>query len=260
MATKKTATPASTEKEVLIKTTGQTESEKDPPIDIQQIADKISVAELVQLSMRNAEQISSVKIDLDKLYVHDSDLKGRVLEIKQLTKPVSRNQKKLHTTETTSSIAPRDKKILKAELADITHQLFLIGEEIASKESELSRLTGKSSEFSKESKLRSKANGKDYTKRNKHLISAKMLKAINSFRQTSDAETISKIRKLAQSKTPDAIKTFKLEFGKIVQGLDLPTFIMCSGLLSDELYRAAMLTILSKSASFKGDFEELVMP
>ena len=77
MATKKTATPASTEKEVLIKTTGQTESEKDPPIDIQQIADKISVAELVQLSMRNAEQISSVKIDLDKLYVHDSDLKGR---------------------------------------------------------------------------------------------------------------------------------------------------------------------------------------
>ena len=69
-------------------------------------------------------------------------LKEGVLEIKQLTKPVSRNQKKLHTTETTSSIAPRDKKILKAELADITHQLFLIGEEIASKESELSRLQG----------------------------------------------------------------------------------------------------------------------
>jgi len=263
MSIKKTAAPASTEKEVLIKATGQpptTESEKDPPIDIQQIADKISVAELIQLSMKNAEQIKTVKSVLDNLYQGKADHVKRRNELKQILKPVSRSLKKIHSTNSSPQVQPREKKVFRAELKDTEHQLFLIGEEIALNESELSRLTGKSIKHSKEINLRSKANGRNYTKRNKYLISNKMLKVINTFRQTSDAETISQIRKLAQSKASDASKTFKLEFGKIVQGLDLETFTMCSGLLSDELYEAARLTILSKNASFKGDFEELVMP
>lgn len=263
MTKKMQVSPTSKEKEVLHKANGQPlnkESENDPPIDIQQIADKISVAELIQLSMKNAEQIKTVKSVLDNLYQKKAELVKRRNELKQILKPVSRSLKKIHSSNSSLIVQPREKKVLRSELADIEHQLFLIGEEIALNESDLSRLTGKSSKHSKEIKLRSKANGRDYTKRNKHLIRAKMLKAINSFRQTSDAETISKIRKLAQSKSPNATKTFKLEFGKIVQGLDLHTFILCTGLLSDELYGAARLTILSKSASFKGDFEELIMP
>lgn len=263
MLNEKTATPASKEKELLLKQTGQPPkmgSEKDPPIDIQQIADKISVAELIQISMKNAEQISTVKLKLDTLYQQRDDYKKRQKVLKQIVKPVSRSLKKLHTTKSSPQVQPRDKKVFKAELDDLDHQLFLTGEEIALNESELSRLTGKSSKHSKEIKLRSKANGKDYLKRNRHLINAKMLKAINSFRQTSDAKTISKIRVLARATDPVGLKLFKQEFGAILEAIDVQTFILCGGLLSDVLYSAARLTILSKSASFKGDFEELVMP
>jgi hypothetical protein len=87
-----------------------------------------------------------------------------------------------------------------------------------------------------------------------------MLKAINTFRQTSDAAIISDIRVLARATDPDGLKLFKQEFGAVLEAIDVETYILCSGLLSDVLYSAARLTILSKSASFKGNFEELVMP
>ena len=259
----KIESPSSKEKEVLEKATGQkvpAESEKVSKTDIQQLNEQIDVAELIQLSMKNAEQIRTVKPKLDNRYQQKEDYKKRQKVLKQIVKPVSRSLKKLHTTKSSPQVQPRDKKVFKAELDDLEHQLFLIGEEIALNESELSRLTGKSSKHSKEIKLRSKANGRDYTKRNKHLISAKMLKAINTFRQTSDAELISKIRALARATDPEGFKLFKQEFGAVLEAIDVETFILCSGLLSDFLYSAARLTILSKSSSFKGDFEELVVP
>ena len=259
----KIESPSSKEKEVLEKVTGQkspVESEKVSKTDIQQLNEQIDVAELIQLSMKNAEQIRTVKPKLDNLYQHKEDYKKRQKVLKQIVKPVSRSLKKLHTTKSSPQVQPRDKKVFKAELDDLEHQLFLIGEEIALNESELSRLTGKSSRHSKEIKLRSKANGRDYTKRNKHLFTSKMLKVLNTFRQTSDAELISKIRALAKANDPDGFKLFKQEFGAVVEAIDVETFILCSGLLSDFLYSAARLTILSKSSSFKGDFEELVLP
>lgn len=258
-----TEAPSSKEQSALEKATGQnpeTESKLGSKQNIQQPDKKISVAELIQFSMKNAEQITTVKVDLEKLYAHEANLKRRILEIRQILKPVSRNRKKLHTTESTPSIPPREKKVQKAERDDIDDQLFSLHEEIVAQEAELSRLTGKSSDFSKQSKIRSKANGRDYTKRNKHLIKAKMLKAINTFRQTSDSELISNIRVLARATDPDGMKLFKQEFGGVLEAIDVETYILCSGLLSDVLYNAARLTILSKSASFKGDFEELVMP
>jgi len=259
----KTESPSSTEKAVLVKAVGlepKKEYKLDSTTDIQQLDKEISVADLIQLSMKNAELIRTVKSALDNLYLQKTDYDSRLNELKQLLKPVSRSLKKLHSTKSSPQVQPRDKKVLKAERDDLDHQRFLVNEEIALNESELSRLTGKSSKHSKAIKLRSKANGRDYTKRNKHLIKAKMLKAINTFRQTSDSELISNIRVLARATDPDGMKLFKQEFGAILEAIDVETYILCSGLLSDVLYNAARLTILSKSASFKGDFEELVMP
>jgi hypothetical protein len=263
MPTGKKDTQSINEKDVLEKATGQkapAESDKVSKTDIQQLNEQIDVAELIQLSMKNAEQIRTVKLKLDTLYQQRDDYKKRQKVLKQILKPVSRSLKKLHTTKSSPQAQPRDKKVFKAEQDDLDHQLFLTGEEIALNESELSRLTGKSSKHSKEIKLRSKANGRDYTKRNKPLFTSKMLKVLNTFRQTSDAELISNIRVLARATDPDGFKLFKQEFGAVVEAIDVETFILCSGLLSDFLYSAARLTILSKSASFKGDFEELVMP
>lgn len=259
----KKESPSSTEKLALEKATGQNpelESKLGSKQNIQQPDKEISVAELIQLSMKNAEMIRTVKSALDNLYQQKTDYDSRLNELKQLLKPVSRSLKKLHSTKSSPQVQPRDKKVLKAERDDLDHQQFLVKEEIALNESELSRLTGKSSKHSKEIKLRSKANGRDYTKRNKHLIKAKMLKAINTFRQTSDSELISNIRVLARATDPDGLKLFRQEFGAVLEAIDVETFILCSGLLSEVLYNAARLTILSKSASFKGDFEELVMP
>lgn len=259
----KKETPSSTEKKALEKATGQnpqSESKLDSKPDIQQLDKQFDVAELIRLSMEKAEQITTVKSDLDNLYNQEEDYDKRLNEVKRVLKPVSRSRKKLHTTHTSESVSPREKKVLRAERDDLEHQLFLVGEEIAAKERELSRLTGKSSAYSKEKMLRSKANGRNYIKRNKHLIKAKMLKALNTFHQNSGPELISNIRVLARSNDPEGLKLFKQEFGAVLEAVDVETYILCSGLLSDTLYDAARLTILSKSASFRGDFEELVVP
>ena len=95
--------------------------------------------------MKNAEQITLVKSELDGFYQQEADYAERLSDLRQVLKPVSRSRKKLHTTKTSDSVPPRDKKVLRAERDDIDHQLFLVREEIALKESELSRLTGKSS-------------------------------------------------------------------------------------------------------------------
>lgn len=236
------------------------ESEKDSKVDIQQPETQPSVAELIRLSMKNAEQIKVVSSDLDENYDKRDAYQKRFDEITELLKPVSRNRKKLHTTQSSQPIPPRERKILRAERDDIHRQLNLRREVIADGEAKLSSLTGKSSQYSKVRELFDKANGKDYTKRYKNLFTSLMLNALNKFYQTSDPETISKIRSLARSTDPDTLKTFKWEFGNILEEIDPHTFIMCTGLLSDELYTSAMLTIRSKSAAFRGPFEELIVP
>jgi hypothetical protein len=260
---KKQATPALTEKQALEKATGQgpqPESEKDSKPDIQQLDKQIDVAELIRLSMKNAEDIKVVKSALDNDYQQRDNYQQRLDEINDLLKPVSRNRKKLHTTSSSQPIPTRERKILRAERADILRQLNLLREVIADGESKLSSLTGKSSQYSKARELYDKANGKDYVKRNKNLFTSMMLKALNKFYQEAELETISRIRSLARSNAPDALKTFKWEFGIVLESVDPHTFIMCSGLLADQLYGAARLTILSKSAAFRGPFEELIMP
>ena len=210
--------------------------------------------------MKNSEEIEKVKSELDKYYNQKDAYQKRFDELTELLKPVPRNRKKLHTTQLSPSLSPRERKVLRAEREDLKHQLFLIGEEIAAGEKALSRLTGKSRNYSKEKMLRSKADGREYTKRNKHLIKAKLLKAINTFYQDSETSTISNIRTFARSDSPEALKMFKREFGLILEAIDPDTFIMCTGLLADELYGAAKLTISTRNASFRGPFEELVMP
>ena len=245
------------------KATGQNpqpESKLDSNQNIQQPDTGPSVAEIIQLSMKNAEAIKAVKSDLDNDYDQRDSYQKRFTEIDDLLKPVSRNRKKLHTTQSSPTLQPREKKVLRAERRDIRRQLNLLREVIAEGEAKLSSLTGKSFQYTKVRELYDKANGKDYTKRNKNLFNSLMLNALNKFYQTYNPETISRIRSLARSNAPVALKTFKWEFGNILEEVDPHTFIMCSGLLADELYTSARLTILSKSASFKGDFEELVVP
>ena len=251
------------EKSALEKATGlssQPESITDSKQNIQQPDKEISVAELIRLSMKNAEEIKAVRSDLYLRYNQKDAYQKRLDEITGLLKPVSRSSKKIHTTQPSQSPLPRERKVLRAERDDLDHQLFLVSEEIAAGEEKLSRLTGKSCNYSKEKKLRSKANGPNYVKNNKHVFRSKLLKALNKFYQTADPETISKIRTFARSTAHDAPKTFKWEFGNILEAIDSETFILCSGLLGDELYEAARLTILSKNAAFKGTFEELIMP
>lgn len=259
----KQESPSSTEKQALEKATGQNpqpESNIGSQQNIQQLDKQIDAAELIRISMKNAEDIKLVKSALDNDYQQRDDYQKRLNEIDDLLKPVSRNRKKLHTTLSSPAIQPRERKILRAERRDIRRQLNLLREVISEGEANLSRLTGKSSQYSKVRELYDKANGKNYTKRNKNVFTSKLLSALNKFYQTSDPETISKIRSLARSSAPDASKTFKQEFGNILEVIDVQTFIMCTGLLSDELYGAVRLTILSKSAAFRGVFEELVMP
>lgn len=259
----KEESPSSTEKQALEKATGQNpkpESNLGSQQNIQQSDEKPSVAELIQLSMKFAEEIKSQRSDLDKHYKDDEDLKKRLREINLLLKPISRSRKNLHTSQSYPTLQPREKKILRAERRDIRRQLNLLKEVIAEGESNLSSLTGKSIQYSKVRELYDKANGKDYTKRNKNLFKSLLLNALNKFYQEADPETVSRIRSLARSNAPDALKTFKWEFGNILEVIDVKTFIMCSGLLSDELYGAVRLTILSRGASFRGVFEELVMP
>lgn len=259
----KKESPSSTEKQALEKATGQNpkpESNLGSQQNIQQLDKQIDVAELIQLSMKYAEEIKSLRSDLDKHYKDEEDLKKRLREINLLLKPISRSRKNLHTSQSYPTLQPREKKILRAERRDIRRQLNLLKEVTVEGESKLSSLTGKSIQYSKVRELYDKANGKNYTKRNRNVFTSKLLNALNKFYQTSDPETISEIRSLARSSAPDASKTFKQEFGNILEAIDVETFIMCSGLLSEELYGAVRLTILSRSASFRGVFEELVMP
>jgi hypothetical protein len=236
----------------------ETENVSKP--DLQQHDQNPTVGELIRFSMKNAEEIKVVSSDLDENCDKRDAYQKRFDEITELLKPVSRNRKKLHTTQSSQPIPPSEKKVLRAERADIHRQLNLRREVIAAGEEKLTGLTGKSSQYSKVREMYDKAHGKDYTKRNKNLFNSKLLKALNTFYKSSEPETISKIRSLARSNAPNALKTFKLEFGVVLQVVDVETFIFCSGLLSDVLYTSAMLTIRSKSAAFRGPLEELIMP
>ena len=265
----KKESPSSTEKEALEKATGQqpqAESPKGSKPDTQQLGKNPTVAELFRVSQEVSSEIdipSAIKsvnkalLDLD---MKEKTHTARLDEINSLLKPESRELKKIQGLGKNTPPTATERKNLRVERKMIVRQLFLIGEEKAAKGKRLSELTGSAIRKEDKGLLYDKANADNYLKRNKHLIKAKMLKAINTFRQTSDAELVSNIRRLARATDPDGLKLFKQEFGKVLEAIDVETFILCSGLLSDVIYNAARLTILSKSASFKGDFEELVMP
>ncbi|MBK9097522.1 MAG: hypothetical protein IPM14_05210 [bacterium] len=261
--------PSLKEKSALEKATGQSpqpESKKDSEPHIQPLDNDTTVAALFQAGQAISSEIDipsaikSVNKDLRELNMKEKPLAGRLDEINSLLKPESRELKKIQGLGKQNSPTVTERKNLRVERKKIERQLFLIREEKAKQGKRLSDLTG--SAIRKESKglLYDKANADNYLKRNKHLIKAKMLKAINTFRQTSGAEEISYIRRLARATDPDGLKLFKQEFGAILEAIDVETYILCSGLLSDVLYSASRLTFLSKSASFKGVFEELVMP
>jgi hypothetical protein len=257
------------EKDALKKAIGQNsppESKLDSKPDIQQLDKQIDVADLFRISQEVSPEIDipstikSVNKDLQDLDMKEKPLKVRLGEINTRLKPESRELKKIQGLGKQTPPTATERNNLRVEKKKIVRQLFLIGEEKAAKRKRLSELTGSAIKKEDKGLLYDKANADYYLKRNKHLISAKMLKAINTFRQTSDVELISKIRVLARATDPDGFKLFKQEFGKVLEAIDVETFILCSGLLSDVLYSSARLTILSKSASFKGDFEELVVP
>ena len=197
---------------------------------------------------------------LRALEMKEIPLTARLDEINALLKPESRELKKIQGLGKQTPPTVTERKNLRVERKKIVRQLFLIGEEKAAKEKRLSELTGSAIKKEDKALLYDKANADNYLRKNRHLIQAKMLKAINTFRKTADAETKSKIRILARSTSPDRSKLFKQEFGNILEAIDESTFILCSGLLAATLYEATRLTILSVRPSFTGKISELIMP
>ena len=236
------------------------ESEQDSKPDIQQLDKQIDVAELFKLGPIVSAKINAVTKDIEKGNTRLSSLTVRKGEIDLLLKPLTRESKKIPGFGNPTPPSRTERKNLRAERKAIVRQIFLVKEEIETNEQKLSQLTGRVIRREDINLLYDKANAGHYLKKNKHLIKAKMLKSINTFRKTADTSTIARIRSLARSNEPNSLQNFKQEFGPILEAVDLETFILCSGLLANTLYQAARLTILSKSASFKGELEELVMP
>ncbi len=255
--------PSSKEKAALEKATGQNskpESKFDSKPDIQQLDKQMDVAELFRFGQMVTDQIKGVNDELHILYQRQSKLMERKVEIDLKLKPESRESKKIPGIGKQNSPNRTERKNLRMERKAIVRQLFLVGEEIEAKENRLSQLTRSSIKSEERGLLYDKANADNYLRKNPNLIRAKMLKAINTFRKTSDAETISKIRTLARSANPNRSKLFKQEFGNILEAIDESTFILCSGLLVDTLYEAARLTISSVRPSFTDEITELIMP
>lgn len=255
--------PALTEKQALEKASGQSpqqESEKDSKPDIQQLAQEISVAELFEISIKKSAEMKEVNADITDLKTRKSNLLREKEEIDSELKPESRERKKIPGIGKQNPPDRTKRKNLRARRKWIIRQLFLTGEDLEAKEKRLSQLTGSSIKSDERGLLYDKANADNYLRKNQHLIRAKMLKAINLFRENSDPATISKIRTLARSSHPDRTILFKQEFGKILEEIDESTYILCSGLLSNTLYEAARLTLLSVGPSFDGKIELLVLP
>lgn len=263
MVKNKPDAPSLKEKEALKKAMGQEpqpESEKNSKPHFQELDKQTDVPELFRFGQMVTDQTKGVNDELHILYQRQSKLIERKVEVDSKLRPESRESKKIPGIGKQNSPSRTERKNLRVERKAIVRQLFLVGEEIEAKEKRLSQLVGSSIKREDRGLLYDKANADNYLRKNQHLIKAKMLKVINTFRKTADAETKSKIRTLARSANPDSLKIFKQEFGVIIEAIDVATFILCSGLLSDTLYRAAMLTILSVGPSFTGEITELIMP
>ena len=237
------------------------ESGMDPKVDdqLQPSNKEISVAELFEKGTKVSESLKAITEKIQKDKETKSLMDSRINLIKSLLAPVPRSVKKSKTQSQPKKLSSEERKLLKIEGEVIKNERRLMIDTIVADTERLNRMVGIDLKKLKIQQKVNKASSHDYMKRNKGLISSKLLKVINEILANKAKET-TLVKKLAKDISEVGKNKFKDEFKNILDKWDTDLFILLSGPYGSIYFDAAQLTISKWDKSKKLPIKSLQFP
>lgn len=213
---------------------------------------KYEVGDIFGMMTASSSKLQSLQADITKEEIDVDSIKSQRTELQKQIKPIRVSVKKFNPDGLKfASVAPHDRKAIRYQIKMLTNQLIIKNDLLAGKKAEFAKYSVSVSAMMKKLELKNKAQSKDWTKRNRWSIEARIVKTLNAIK----AKNISKLRelaKLAAAKNADSKEAFDKMLQQTLDTFDQETSILCSYELRSSLYasiRATLKTWNSKKAT-----------
>jgi hypothetical protein len=202
-----------------------------------------SVTEIFAMMDKKSKQFDSLRNEIAGMDSEIEELKKKKSDLQSKIKPVRRVVRKFNPNGIEFIItSPVERKAIRHEVKLIKNQLILKEDELAKKKAAYSGYSVNLSDEMKIAELRNKAQSKNWIKRNRWSVEARVLKALNKLK-TEEIDNLRELAKLARSNAKESKMNFDNALQSTLDAVDPETSILCSHELRSVMYEAIRNTL-----------------
>jgi septal ring factor EnvC (AmiA/AmiB activator) len=220
---------------------------------------KYEVEEIFGMMTASSSKLQSLQADITKEEIDIDEFKTQRAELQKQIKPIRVSVKKFNPNGLKfTSVAPHDRKAIRHQIKVFTNQIILKEDTLATKKAGFAKYSDSVSAMMKKSELVNKAQSKNWTKRNRWSIEARIVKTLNRIK-AENISTLRELAKLAAAKKADSKEAFDKMLQDTLDEYDQETSILSSYQLRSSLYASIRATLKTWDSKKAGEFTALTV-
>jgi len=237
----------------------KSEAAPSPKTTKEETPKQLTVPEIIGMMNASSSQLQTLQAEITKLDEEVETLKTQRAELRKQIKPIRKSVKKFNPDGITyTPVAPHDRKAIRLQIKVLTNQIILKEDSLATIKAAFAKYSDSVSAMMKKSELVNKAQSKNWTKRNRWSIEARIVKTLNKI-SVENIAILQDLARMANSETDDSKVLFDTKLQKTLDDFDAETSILCSYELKNDLYAVIYLTLKNWDSEKVPAFEKLVV-
>ena len=218
---------------------------------------KPTITEIFAMMNKSTKEFNLSRSLITELETEIDTLKKQKERLQETVKPIRRMERKFNPDGIVMVSCPtHDRKGIRHEIRVLTNQLILKEDQLMSKKNELAAYSNQISIDMKKAELVNKAQSRQWTKRNRWSIEARIVKTLNKLR-SEDIKGLRELATLAKSKAANSKITFNNALQTTLDEYDPETSILCSYELRSVMYEAIRTSLMEWDNRKAPEFSKL---